>query len=106
VTLLVVALAAVGIWRLSESGPAPLTRADVDEAVQRGIQGAQQQQAARPPDATIAYQTILPSLVTIIATDPTSSTGSALGTGVLVSADGAILLVGGKDSQREDANVH
>jgi S1-C subfamily serine protease len=89
------------VWRSSGGGPPPLTRGDVDRAVQSGIQQAQVQQRNAPPDAATAYRRILPSLVTVLA-QRASRTGSAtgnagsaaesdLGTGVVVNAQGLIL---------------
>ena len=42
----------------------------MDQAVQRGIEQAQQEQRNTPPDATTAYQTISPSLVTVTTLRP------------------------------------
>jgi S1-C subfamily serine protease len=95
----------VVVWRSSPAGPPPLTRGDVDRAVQSGIQQAQQQQRNAPPDAATAYRRILPSLVTVLAQrggSPRSGTGSGtasggspgesdLGAGVVVNAQGLIL---------------
>ena len=49
---------ASALWWLSHDRPAPLTSADVDQAVQRGIEQAQQEERNTPPDATAAYRTI------------------------------------------------
>jgi S1-C subfamily serine protease len=84
-----VLLAGLALWWAIPSGPAPPTRADVDQAVQRGIEQAQQQERATPPDATTAYRTIGPSLVTITAQEPGGGTG--LGAGVVVNASGTVL---------------
>ncbi len=86
-------LIALLLWR-SGSGPAPLTRADVDRAVQQGIEKAQKEQQNTPPDAATAYRTILPSLVTITTEQPASAGASpktALGAGVVINAQGAVL---------------
>ncbi len=97
--LVVVLLATVGImvWRLQDAGPAPLTRADVAKTVEEGIARARAEQRQAPPDATVAYATIVPSLVTI-TTDGASSARSdggsaegALGAGTVVNADGSVL---------------
>ncbi len=69
--------------------------ADVDRAVQQGIEKAQKEQQNTPPDAATAYRTILPSLVTITtgqAGSAGASPGStALGAGVVINAQGAVL---------------
>ena len=62
-----VVVAGLSLWRVWPGGPAPLTRTDVDHAVQSGIAKAQQQQRNAPPDAAAAYRTISPSLVTVTA---------------------------------------
>jgi S1-C subfamily serine protease len=89
--VLVVVLALV-LWWVVPSGPAPLTQADVDAAVQRGIEQAQQQEAATPPDGAIAYQQIGPSLVSVTSTrDGGGTMDTTLGAGVVVNADGTVL---------------
>src|SRR5690349_11076073 len=90
-SVVAVALAA-GLWWVSSSSPAPVTTADVDQAVQRGIEQAQQAERNVPPEATTAYRMITPSLVTVT----TQRTGGAtaetgLGSGVVVNAGGAVL---------------
>jgi S1-C subfamily serine protease len=85
----VVVLAALTLWWVVPTGPAPLTRADVDQAVQRGIEQEQQRERTLPPDATAAYRTIGPSLVTVTTQNPGGATG--LGAGVVVNASGAVL---------------
>jgi S1-C subfamily serine protease len=88
---LVLVLAAV-LWWVAASGPPPLTRADVDTAVQHGIEQAQQQERAAPPDATTAYATIGPSLVTVTALRAGRGTvETGLGSGVVINAGGAVL---------------
>ncbi len=89
--LVAVALAA-GLWWVSSSGPAPVTTADVDQAVQRGIEQAQEAERNVPPEATTAYRMITPSLVTV-ATQRTggATTETGLGSGVVVNAGGAVL---------------
>jgi S1-C subfamily serine protease len=95
----------VAVWRSSAGGPPPLTRGDVDRAVQSGIQQAQETQRNAPPDAATAYRRILPSLVTVLArrapgpptgTRPGTGSGgspaeSDLGAGIVVNAQGLIL---------------
>jgi S1-C subfamily serine protease len=86
-----VALAA-GLWWVSSAGPAPVTTADVDQAVQRGIEQAQEAERNVPPEATTAYRMITPSLVTV-TTQRTggATTETGLGSGVVVNAGGAVL---------------
>jgi len=84
-----VLLAGLALWWSTPSGPPPVTRTDVDQAVQHGIDQAQQQERAVPPDATTAYRTIGPSLVTVTVQE--SSGGSGLGAGVVVNANGTVL---------------
>jgi S1-C subfamily serine protease len=94
VAVLLVALLLVAAWRLSPSGPAPLTRTDVDRAVQAGIDKSEEDQRNTPPDAALAYRRILPSLVTVTATQASSAAGasqSELGAGVVVNAQGLVL---------------
>jgi S1-C subfamily serine protease len=102
VGLTIVAMIAAGawFWRPWDGGPLPLTSADVDQRVADGIEKAQAEQRAAPPDAVAVYQAILPSLVTI-TTKPAGGAsagsgsdavnGTSLGTGVVVNAEGAIL---------------
>jgi S1-C subfamily serine protease len=89
--VLVVVVALV-VWWLVPSGPAPLTRADVDAAVQRGIEQAEQQRASTPPDAALAYQQIGPSLVSVTSQrGEGAAMDTTLGAGVIVNADGTVL---------------
>lgn len=96
--IVVCALLALALWRFTGGGPAPLTRADVNRAVKSGLDQAQEKQRAAPPDAATAYRTISPSLVTV--TTERSGTGAgkapaatevALGAGVVINAQGAVL---------------
>ena len=89
VAVVVCALLALGLWRWIDGRPTPLTSADVNRAVQRGIEQAQEEQRRTPPDAATAYRTIRPSLVTV--TTERSSTGTGLGAGVVINAQGAVL---------------
>ena len=96
VILVVLAGAGLAVWRFSDSGPPPLTKADVDRAVQAGVQKAAEDQRNAAPDAATAYRRILPSLVTVLASPAAgrSAGGTAeseLGAGVVVNARGAIL---------------
>ena len=92
VAVAVVAVLSLGVWWLWPKGPPSLTPADVDKAVQRGLQQAQEQQRNTPPDATMADHTITPSLVTVTAqrTDP-GSIDARLGSGVVINSAGAVL---------------
>jgi S1-C subfamily serine protease len=79
-------------WALTPAPPPAISRADVDQAVQRGIAQAQQQEQAAPAEATTAYQAIGPSLVTVTALRPGSgSVETGLGSGVVINAGGAVL---------------
>ena len=92
VAVAVVAVLGLGAWLLWPAGPPPLTQADVDKAVQRGLQQAQEQQRNAPPDATVADHTITPSLVIVTAqrTDP-GNIDTRLGSGVVINAAGSVL---------------
>jgi S1-C subfamily serine protease len=93
IVAVVVAVAlAAGLWWVSSSGPAPVTTADVDQAVQRGIEQAQEAERNVPPEATTAYRMVTPSLVTV-TTQRTggATTETGLGSGVVVNAGGAVL---------------
>ena len=92
VAVAVVAVLGLGVWWLWPAGPPPLTPADVDKAVQHGLQQAQEQQRNNPPDATIADRTITPSLVVVTAqrADP-GNIDTRLGSGVVINAAGAVL---------------
>ena len=83
-------LAAVAVWRTTDDGPAPLSKADVNRAVKSGLKQAQKEQRAAPPDAATAYRTIGPSLVTVTTerrgTGKAAETGVALGAGVVINA--------------------
>jgi S1-C subfamily serine protease len=94
VGVLLVALLLVVVWWLSPSGPPPLTKTDVDRAVQARIDKSQADQRNTPPDAAVAYRRIVPSLVTVTTTQAPSAAGdprSALGAGVVVNAQGLVL---------------
>ena len=63
--------------------------------MQSRLEQAQQEQRNTPPDATTAYQTINPSLVTVTTLRPggtaAGGTEAGLGSGVIVNARGAVL---------------
>ena len=92
----VVLLVALGLWCVSTPAPAPLTPADVDQAVQHALDQAEQEQRSTPPDATLAYRAITPSLVTIAtqrAEGPAAPgvTEYGLGSGVVINSEGLVL---------------
>ena len=92
----VVVLAVAALLLTGGGGAAPITRAEVNQAVQAGIAAAQKQQRETPPDATTAYRRILPSLVTVIDTkaaagEAAASGSSSLGSGVIIDASGSVL---------------
>src|SRR5256885_5173692 len=93
VGVLLVALLLVAAWRLSQSGPPPLTRTDVDPAVQAGIDKSQVDQRNTAPDAAVAYRRIVPSLVTATTTQARTGAGgprSQPRAGVVVNAPGLV----------------
>lgn len=85
------AVLALAAWLLIPSGPAPLTQADVDRAVQGAIEQSRQQDAMAPPEAAAAYQTIAPSVVTVTTGLAGGPGETGLGTGVIVTGDGTVL---------------
>lgn len=94
----VCALLALALWRSTVAGPTPLTPADVDRAVQRGLEQSQEELRNKPPDAATAYRTISPSLVTVTTERSVADTGAAaaatevaLGAGVVINAQGVVL---------------
>jgi S1-C subfamily serine protease len=87
-----VVVAALAFWWVASAGPPPLTSADVDRAVQRGIEQEQEREQATPPDGTTAYRTIGPSLVTVTSQRPGGGgVETGLGSGVVINAGGAVL---------------
>jgi S1-C subfamily serine protease len=89
-------LLGLALWWFNATAPPPLTPADVDQAVQRGLEQAEQERRNTPPEATTAYQTISPSLVTVVAQPaigaPVAGTPDVgLGSGVIINAEGAVL---------------
>jgi S1-C subfamily serine protease len=89
--VLLVALAAALVfqWR---SAPAPLTQRDVDRAASDQVTKALEEQQKAPPEASLVYQAILPSLVQLVAEDTASANRSvSTGAGVVINAGGAIL---------------
>lgn len=88
VPLILLLIVGLAVWRLGGESTPALTQADVDRQVQAGIAQAQKEQAEAPPDASTAYRTIAPSMVTIRTS---GGGGAALGAGVVINADGSVL---------------
>jgi S1-C subfamily serine protease len=100
----VLLLATIGGYALTRPNPTrPVTQQDIDATVKKGIEDQAKAQAAAPPDGTVAYQAIQPSLV-LIATKRAAGSGaeSGSGAGVIVKDDGTVLtalhVVGGAES--------
>ena len=93
VGLALVVGAALALATLTRApSPRPLTQADVSRAVGQGIAKAREDARRAPPDAAAAYDSALPSLVTISTRRTTGAdTSEGTGAGVVVSRDGAIL---------------
>jgi S1-C subfamily serine protease len=89
IVLAAVVVAALLVTR-ADDGPPPLTQADVNRAVDRGLERAQEEQRAVPPPGTTVYRTISPSLVTI-TTRYAQPGRRGLGTGFVINADGAVV---------------
>ncbi|MEP6649937.1 MAG: trypsin-like peptidase domain-containing protein [Lapillicoccus sp.] len=89
----VVLLAAVGTYALTRPNPIPpVTQQDIDATVQKGVEDQAKAEAAVPPDGTVAYQAVQPSLVLINTKRAAAAGGeSGSGAGVIVNADGTIL---------------
>jgi S1-C subfamily serine protease len=84
----------LGVVALSTRGPSEpaLGRADVGSIASDVVEKAIEDERAAPATSAVVYQQILPSLVQIQASTPSSSGDTAgLGTGVIVNASGAIL---------------
>ena len=61
-----VLLVAVGGYALTRPNPIPpISQQDIDATVKKGIEDQAKAEAAAPPDGTVAYQAIQPSLVLI-----------------------------------------
>ena len=94
VGVLLVALVLGTAWRLPQNDPPPLTKGDVDRAVQAGIDKSRVDQRNTPPDAALAYRRIVPSLVAVKTTQAGSGANgprSELGAGVVLNAQGLVL---------------
>ena len=89
----VVLLATIGGYALTRPNPIPpVTQQDIDATVKKGIEDQAKAEAAAPPDGTVAYQAIQPSLVLITTKRPAGSGAeSGSGAGVIVKDDGTVL---------------
>jgi S1-C subfamily serine protease len=88
-----IALVVVGIATRGPSEPA-LERADVGTIASDVVDKAIEDLRSAPATSAVVYQQILPSLVQIQASVPSSNgdgAGAGLGSGVIVNASGAIL---------------
>ena len=85
-------VAAVALRAWDRSGPAPITKGDVDQSIQRAIDEERKAELAAPPDAAAAHQVIQPSLV-YITTERAGTAGPEVGTGagVIINASGTVL---------------
>ncbi|MGO9412452.1 MAG: S1C family serine protease [Spirochaetia bacterium] len=83
----VLVVAAILIYDALKPPPQRLTQRDIDAAVGRTLQAL----AVKPSDASIAYQTIYPSLVDIFVNTEGKGGRGALGTGVVITDTGIIL---------------
>lgn len=83
------ALAALFLFDLSQPAPQRLTQRDIDAAVTRAMASA----TPAPSHSSLAYQVIRPSLVAIRtqSADPRGGDGLGIGSGVVVNEDGSIL---------------
>ena len=90
--ILFAVVAAVALRAWGSSGPAPITRGDVDRSIQSAIDAARKAELAAPPDAAAAHQAIRPSLVAI-STERAGTSGREVGTGagVVIRANGTVL---------------
>lgn len=84
-----VAIAAVLLSSALRPLPKLMTEAEFNAAVARALQG----QPPKPSDASMAYQIVRPSLVTVTATSPEGSrkTEESIGAGVVIQNNGTIL---------------
>ena len=92
--VLVVGIVAAGIVVFSsrDSPPPPLDRAQVGTIASGAVKKAIDDLRAAPATSAVVYQQILPSLVEIETTGPSSSgEDSGLGAGVIINTKGSIL---------------
>ncbi|MEP7194425.1 MAG: trypsin-like peptidase domain-containing protein [Actinomycetota bacterium] len=87
--------AALALRAWDSSGPAPITKGEVDQSIKGAIDAERKARLAAPADATVAHQVIRPSLVYITTeravAGGTSDTEVASGAGVIINADGTVL---------------
>jgi S1-C subfamily serine protease len=90
--ILFAVVAAFGLRAWDSSGPAPITRGDVNQSIEKAIEAQRKAELAAPPDAAAAHQVIRPALVTI-TTERAGTAGQEVGTGagVIIRADGTVL---------------
>jgi S1-C subfamily serine protease len=90
--ILLAVVAAVALRAWGSPGPAPITKGDVDQSVQRALEAERKAELAAPPDASAAHRAIQQSLV-YITTERAGSNGQEVGTGagVVIKADGTVL---------------
>ena len=94
IAAILAAAVVLGVVALATRGPSEpaLERADVGSIASDVVEKAIEDERAAPATSAVVYQQILPSLVQIQASTPSSSGDTAgLGTGVIVNASGAIL---------------
>jgi S1-C subfamily serine protease len=73
-------------------GPAPVTKGDVNQSIQKAINAERKAELATPADAAVAHQAIQPSMV-YITTERAGTAGREGGTGagVIINANGTVL---------------
>jgi len=83
---------AVALRAWDSSGPASITKGDVDQSIQRAMDAERKAELAAPADAAVAHQVIQPSLV-YITTERAGTAGREVGTGagVIIRANGTVL---------------
>jgi S1-C subfamily serine protease len=90
--ILLAVVFAVALRARDSSGPAPITKGDVDQSIQRAIDAERKAELAAPPAAASAHHVIQPSLVDI-TTERAGPAGQEVGSGagVIIKTDGTIL---------------
>jgi S1-C subfamily serine protease len=90
--ILLAVVAAVALWAWDGSGPAPITKGEVDRSIQKAITAQRRAELAAPPDAAAAHRAIQPSLV-YVTTEREGTAGREVGSGagVIINADGTVL---------------
>ena len=90
--LVIVAVVGGIVFATTRSSRKPLSSADVGKIASDVARQAIENDKAAPANSAVVYQKILPSIVAIETTSPSSKPGSeGLGTGVVVNARGSIL---------------